>query len=26
MPDLLRDYWDFWKGLAGRRPLSPSEK
>jgi sterol desaturase/sphingolipid hydroxylase (fatty acid hydroxylase superfamily) len=25
MPDLLRDYWDFWKGLAGRRTLSPSE-
>ena len=26
MPDLLRDYWDFWKGLVGRRTLSPSEK
>jgi sterol desaturase/sphingolipid hydroxylase (fatty acid hydroxylase superfamily) len=25
MPDLLRDYWDFWKGLVGRRTLSPSE-
>jgi sterol desaturase/sphingolipid hydroxylase (fatty acid hydroxylase superfamily) len=25
-PDLLRDYWDFWKGLAGRRTLSPSER
>ena len=26
MPDLLRDYWDFWKGLVGRRSLSPSEQ
>ena len=26
MPDLLRDYWDFWKGLVGRRTLSPSEE
>lgn len=26
MPDLLRDYWDFWKGLVGRRTLSPSEQ
>jgi sterol desaturase/sphingolipid hydroxylase (fatty acid hydroxylase superfamily) len=26
LPDLLRDYWDFWKGLAGRRDLSPSER
>ena len=26
LPDLLRDYWDFWKGLAGRRTLSPSER
>ena len=25
MPDLLRDYWDFWKGLVGRRQLAPSE-
>ena len=25
-PDLLRDYCDFWKGLAGRRRLSPSER
>ena len=25
MPDLLRDYWDFWKGLAGKRRLYPSE-
>lgn len=24
-PDLLRDYWDFWKGLVGKRTLSPSE-
>jgi sterol desaturase/sphingolipid hydroxylase (fatty acid hydroxylase superfamily) len=26
MPDLLRDYCDFWKGLVGRRRLSPSEE
>jgi sterol desaturase/sphingolipid hydroxylase (fatty acid hydroxylase superfamily) len=26
LPDLLRDYADFWKGLAGRRKLSPSEQ
>ena len=26
IPDLLRDYCDFWKGLAGRRVLSPSER
>jgi sterol desaturase/sphingolipid hydroxylase (fatty acid hydroxylase superfamily) len=26
VPDLLRDYCDFWKGLAGRRTLSPSER
>ena len=19
-PDLLRDYWDFWRGVVGRRP------
>jgi hypothetical protein len=25
LPDLLRDYCDFWKGLVGRRALSPSE-
>jgi len=25
-PDLLRDYWDFWKGLVGKRSLSPSER
>ena len=25
LPDLLRDYWDFWKGLAGRRKIYPSE-
>jgi sterol desaturase/sphingolipid hydroxylase (fatty acid hydroxylase superfamily) len=25
MPDLLRDYADFFKGLVGRRKLSPSE-
>jgi sterol desaturase/sphingolipid hydroxylase (fatty acid hydroxylase superfamily) len=25
VPDLLRDYCDFWKGLVGRRKLSPSE-
>lgn len=24
-PDLLRDYWDFWKGLVGRRTIYPSE-
>jgi sterol desaturase/sphingolipid hydroxylase (fatty acid hydroxylase superfamily) len=24
-PDLLRDYVDFWKGLAGKRKLYPSE-
>lgn len=26
VPDLLRDYCDFWKGLVGRRSLSPSER
>jgi len=26
MPDLLRDYADFWKGLVGRRTYSPSEQ
>ena len=26
MPDLLRDYCDFWKGLVGKRRLSPSER
>ncbi len=26
MSDLLRDYADFFKGFAGRRTLSPSEK
>jgi sterol desaturase/sphingolipid hydroxylase (fatty acid hydroxylase superfamily) len=26
LPDLLRDYWDFWKGLVGRRNYSPSER
>jgi sterol desaturase/sphingolipid hydroxylase (fatty acid hydroxylase superfamily) len=26
LPDLLRDYCDFWKGLVGRRILSPSER
>ena len=26
LPDLLRDYWDFWKGFAGRRNYSPSER
>lgn len=25
-PDLLRDYCDFWKGLVGKRTLSPSER
>jgi sterol desaturase/sphingolipid hydroxylase (fatty acid hydroxylase superfamily) len=25
LPDMLRDYFDFWKGLLGRRALSPSE-
>jgi sterol desaturase/sphingolipid hydroxylase (fatty acid hydroxylase superfamily) len=25
LPDLLRDYYDFWKGLAGRRTIYPSE-
>jgi sterol desaturase/sphingolipid hydroxylase (fatty acid hydroxylase superfamily) len=25
-PDLLRDYADFWKGLVGKRRLSPSEQ
>jgi sterol desaturase/sphingolipid hydroxylase (fatty acid hydroxylase superfamily) len=25
MPDLIRDYFDFWKGLVGRRTYSPSE-
>ena len=24
-PDLLRDYFDFWKGLVGRRKVYPSE-
>ena len=24
-PDLMRDYCDFWKGLVGKRTLSPSE-
>ena len=26
LPDLLRDYCDFWKGLVGKRRLSPSEQ
>jgi sterol desaturase/sphingolipid hydroxylase (fatty acid hydroxylase superfamily) len=26
MPDLLRDYGDFWKGVIGKRTLSPSER
>jgi len=26
LPDLLRDYRDFWLGLAGRRACSPSER
>ncbi len=26
VPDLLRDYRDFWLGLVGRRTLSPSER
>jgi len=26
MPDLLRDYWDFWKDLVGRRTLSLREQ
>jgi sterol desaturase/sphingolipid hydroxylase (fatty acid hydroxylase superfamily) len=26
MPDLLRDYRDFWLGLIGRRSYSPSER
>jgi sterol desaturase/sphingolipid hydroxylase (fatty acid hydroxylase superfamily) len=26
VPDLLRDYRDFWLGLIGRRALSPSER
>jgi len=25
-PDLLRDYADFWKGLIGKRRMSPSER
>ena len=25
-PDLMRDYCDFWKGLVGKRTLSPSEQ
>ena len=25
LPDLLRDYADFWKGLVGRRKIYPSE-
>jgi sterol desaturase/sphingolipid hydroxylase (fatty acid hydroxylase superfamily) len=24
-PDMVRDYWDFWKGLVGKRKLYPSE-
>lgn len=26
VPDMLRDYRDFWLGLVGRRSLSPSER
>ena len=26
VPDLLRDYCDFWKGLVSKRSLSPSER
>ena len=26
LPDLLRDYYDFFKGLLGRRHFSPSER
>ena len=26
LPDLLRDYCDFWKGLVGRRTIYPSER
>jgi sterol desaturase/sphingolipid hydroxylase (fatty acid hydroxylase superfamily) len=26
VPDLMRDYCDFWKGLVGKRSLSPSER
>jgi sterol desaturase/sphingolipid hydroxylase (fatty acid hydroxylase superfamily) len=26
LPDLMRDYCDFWKGLLGKRTLSPSEQ
>ena len=26
LPDLLRDYHDFWLGLIGKRTLSPSER
>jgi sterol desaturase/sphingolipid hydroxylase (fatty acid hydroxylase superfamily) len=26
LPDLLRDYCDFWKGLVGKRALSASER
>jgi sterol desaturase/sphingolipid hydroxylase (fatty acid hydroxylase superfamily) len=26
LPDLLRDYCDFWKGLIGRRTIYPSER
>jgi sterol desaturase/sphingolipid hydroxylase (fatty acid hydroxylase superfamily) len=26
LPDLMRDYCDFWKGVAGKRILSPSEQ
>jgi hypothetical protein len=26
LPDLLRDYCDFWKGLVGRRTIYPSEQ
>jgi sterol desaturase/sphingolipid hydroxylase (fatty acid hydroxylase superfamily) len=26
LPDLFRDYCDFWKGLVGRRAIAPSER
>jgi sterol desaturase/sphingolipid hydroxylase (fatty acid hydroxylase superfamily) len=26
IPDLFRDYCDFWKGLAGQRTIAPSER
>jgi hypothetical protein len=26
IPDLFRDYCDFWKGLGGRRMVAPSER